>query len=357
MDNKEVYLTISINYDGKSHTKKSTDFISFEDIKNISKNEFNIPEEDCKFMKLSFKNDINNETIFIENDSDIIFKSTEKDEYNYEMTIDLTIDKSTSIQIEEKKIKDEQNEEKIIENQEKKDEINDNKEMIDNKDDNINMNYNNNDKNKILNKENEDEKKEKLAKFLKKLVIKNYKNIINKLEKEINNDENNNENENKNITEKIPLKKQFEICNCNNFLIKKNLDFNQLINLEDKGKNTLKSILEDIKEKPQICVNEIDNYNKEIKEGLENYFSMTNKNFSLLIEKYKKIIENYANNQKTILNELQKIKKQLDDKKNEVVINLAPKKNIKDEENIKDIPYRNKNAKPDINNFLYNKNK
>ena len=37
MDNKEVYLTISINYDGKTHTKKSSDFISFEDIKNISK--------------------------------------------------------------------------------------------------------------------------------------------------------------------------------------------------------------------------------------------------------------------------------------------------------------------------------
>ena len=99
MDNKEVYLTISINYDGKSHTKKSSDFISFEEIKNISKNKFNISEEDYKYMKLSFKNDTNNETIFIENDADIIFKSTEKDENNYEITIDLTIDKNPSIQI------------------------------------------------------------------------------------------------------------------------------------------------------------------------------------------------------------------------------------------------------------------
>lgn len=186
MDNNEVYLTISINYNGQSHTEKSKDFISFEDIKNKSKIEFNIPEEDYKYMKLRLKNDTNNETIFIENDSDIIFKSTEKDEYNYEMTIDLTIDKNNSIQVEEKKIelmKDGQNEESNknsiisentkIENEEKKVDINNEKEMSDAKNDSINMSYNNNDKNKILNKTENNNNNIKKNQRKKNVIIDN----------------------------------------------------------------------------------------------------------------------------------------------------------------------------------------
>ena len=381
MDNKEVYLTISINYDGKSHTEKSTDFISFEDLKNISKNKFNIPEEDYKYMKLSFKNDSNNETILIENDSDIIFKSTEIDEYNYEMTIDLTIDKNTSIQIEEEKkdlIKEDQNENN---NKEKKDEINNNKENIDIKDDNINMSDNNNELNKIINKDDKNEKKEKFFIFLTKLAIKKYKNIINGLENAINNEDNkkedvlrkkeniiinennqiniDNDNRNKNNDEKKLLKKKFEICQCNNLSFKRNLNINinQLIKPEDKNKNSLKLILDDIKEKPQKFVKEMDKYNKKVKEELEKYFVNINKNFSLIIEKYKKIIDNYEKKQDIIIKELQEIKKQLNDKKNEEKINQIPNINNQDEKFIMNTPYGNKNVNQDMDKFLDNKNK
>ena len=361
MDNKEVYLTISINYDGKTHTKKSSDFISFEDIKNISKNKFNISEEDYKYMKLSFKNDTNNETIFIENDADIIFKSTEKDENNYEITIDLTIDKNPSIQIQEEKkeeIKEEQNEnnnknniisENII------DENNNNKELMDNKGDNINMSCNHNDKNLILNKDKKDEKKQKLAKYLKKLAILKYKKIINELENEINDEDNKIKDvlikkENIIINEKIPLKKQFEICNRNYFCFK-SLNIEQLKKLGEEQKNCLKLIFKDIKEKPQKFSEEMDNYNNKIQKELEHYFSMVNKNFSSLIENYKIIINNYEDNQKKIIKELQEIKKQLDDKKKEKK-NLAPNININEENG--DTPFGNRNVNPNINDVLNN---
>ena len=368
MDNKEVYLTISINYDGKLHTKKSSDFISFEDIKNISKNEFHISEEDYKYMKLRIKNDTNNETIFIENDADIIFKSTEKDENNYEITIDLTIDKNPSIQIHEEKkekIKDEQNEnnnknniisENIkIEKAETIDENNNNKELMDNKGDNINMSCNHNDKNLILNKDKKKEKNQKLAKYLKKLAILKYKKIINELENEINDEDNKIKDvlikkENIIINEKIPLKKQFEICNRNNFSFK-SLNIEQLKKLGEEQKNCLKLIFKDIKEKPQKFSEEMDNYNKKIQKELENYFSIVNNNFSSLIEKYKKIINNYEDNQKKIIKELQEIKKQLDDKKKEK-INLAPNINIKEENG--DTPFGNRNVNPNINDVLNN---
>ena len=369
MDNKEVYLTISINYDGKSHTKKSSNFISFEEIKNISKNKFKISEEDYKYMKLSFKNDTNNETIFIENDADIIFKSTEKDENNYEITIDLTIDKNPSIQIQEEKkekIKDEQNEnnnknniisENIkIEKAETIDENNNNKELMDNKGDNINMSCNHNNKIKILNKDNKDEKIQKFAKYLKKLAILKYKKIINELENEINDEDNKIKDvlikkENIIINEKIPLKKQFEICNRNYFSFK-SLNIEQLKKLGEEQKNCLKLIFKDIKEKPQKFSEEMDNYNKKIQKELENYFSIVNKNFSSLIEKYKIIINNYEDNQKKIIKELQEIKKQLDHKKKEEKINLAPNKNIKEENG--DTPFGNKNVNPNINDVLNN---
>lgn len=362
MDNKEVYLTISINYDGKTHTKKSSDFISFEDIKNISKKEFNISEEDYKYMKLSFKNDANNETIFIENDADIIFKSTEKDENNYEIKIDLTIDKNPSIQIlEEKKeeIKEEQNENNNKNNiikAETIDENNKNKELMDNKGDNINMSCNHNNKIKILNKDNKDEKNQKIAKYLKKLAILKYKKIINELENEINDEDNKIKDvlikkENININEKIPLKKQFEICN-RNFFSFKSLNIEQLKKLGEEQKNCLKLIFKDIKEKPQKFSEEMDNYNNKIQKELEKYFSIVNENFSSLIEKYKIIINNYEDNQKKIIKELQEIKKQLDHKKKEEKINLAPNKNIKEENG--DTPFGNKNVNPNINDVLNN---
>ena len=361
MDNKEVYLTISINYDGQSHTEKSSDFISFEDIKNISKNKFNISEEDYKYMKLSFKNDTNNETIFIENDADIIFKSTEKDENNYEIAIDLTIDKIPSIQIQEEKkeeIKEEQNEnnnknniisENII------DENNNNKELMDNKGDNINMSCNHNDKNLILNKDKKDGGNQKLANYLKKLAILKYKKIINELENEINDEDNKIKDvlikkENIIINEKIPLKNQFEICNRNNFSFK-SLNIEQLKKLGEEQKNCLKLIFKDIKEKPQKFSEEMDNYNNKIQKELEHYFSMVNKNFSSLIENYKIIINNYEDNQKKIIKELQEIKKQLDDKRKEKK-NLAPNININEENG--DTPFGNRNVNPNINDVLNN---
>ena len=102
MDSKEVYLEIFISYDGKDYQKKSNEFIKFEELKSISIKEFNILEEDSKYIKYNIK-ESENKIISIENDIDILNNMKKIDDYNYEIKLNLSFDKSNLIQEEEKK--------------------------------------------------------------------------------------------------------------------------------------------------------------------------------------------------------------------------------------------------------------
>ena len=100
MDSKEVYLEIFISYDGKDYQKKSNEFIKFEELKIISIKEFNILEEDSKYIKYNIK-ESENKIISIENDIDILNNMKKIDDYNYEIKLNITLDKNNLIQEEE----------------------------------------------------------------------------------------------------------------------------------------------------------------------------------------------------------------------------------------------------------------
>jgi hypothetical protein len=99
MDSKEVYLEIFISYDGKDYQKKSNEFIKFEELKSISIKEFNILEEDSKYIKYNIK-ESENKIISIENDIDILNNMKKIDDYNYEIKLNLSLDKNNLIQEE-----------------------------------------------------------------------------------------------------------------------------------------------------------------------------------------------------------------------------------------------------------------
>ena len=320
MDSEEVYLTVNINYNGKLHTKKSSDLISYEEIKNISKNEFNIPEEDCKYMKLICKNDKkdeNNEKILIENDSDIIlndsdiiFKAKEDGEYNYKITMDLTIEKNPPINKEKEKdklLENEQNENSNENNknsidipnktEENIDNIQINNEKMDNKDDIINEINNNNKDKKIISNSNDDEKKEN--------------NIIPKPKIEINNAI---ERVNDNDDSKKSLKKTDE-SNCNNNL----LEQNKLIEEIKSLKSNLSKMKDKLNNIPILINNEIKTFQAELKKN----FDEKNKEILSLItnnnnEKNNPKIENQLNE---ILKVLQEIKKEVKKNRDNIIEN------------------------------------
>ena len=99
MDSKEVYLEIFISYDGKDYQKKSNEFIKFEELKSISIKEFNILEEDSKYIKYNIK-ESENKIISIENDIDILNNMKKIDDYNYEIKLNLSLDKNNLIKEE-----------------------------------------------------------------------------------------------------------------------------------------------------------------------------------------------------------------------------------------------------------------
>ena len=99
MDSKEVYLEIFISYDGKDYQKKSNEFIKFEELKSISIKEFNILEEDSKYIKYNIK-ESENKIISIENDIDILNNMKKIDDYNYEIKLNISLDKNNLIQEE-----------------------------------------------------------------------------------------------------------------------------------------------------------------------------------------------------------------------------------------------------------------
>ena len=135
MDSKEVYLEIFISYDGKDYQKKSNEFIKFEELKSISIKEFNILEEDSKYIKYNIK-ESENKIISIENDIDILNNMKKIDDYNYEIKLNISLDKNNLIQ--EKEIKEEINlpeknlsldKNNLIQEEEIKEEINPEKNM------------------------------------------------------------------------------------------------------------------------------------------------------------------------------------------------------------------------------------
>jgi len=92
MDKKDVYLKIVINYEGQKFEKTFTDFQTFEEIKDISKNEFKI--NDDIFNKLQYKCIIEpgKESKIIKNDDDLIILMKPIDDYNYEINLELSLD-------------------------------------------------------------------------------------------------------------------------------------------------------------------------------------------------------------------------------------------------------------------------
>ena len=109
MDSEEVYLTIYINYNGKEFSDKTTCLPSLEEIKNKSKIEFNISEEDLKNIKFRYQNE-KNEFLDIKKDLDLIFNAKENNEYDFEIKLDIIIDIPINIDQEKNElINNEQN--------------------------------------------------------------------------------------------------------------------------------------------------------------------------------------------------------------------------------------------------------
>lgn len=86
MDKNDVILEISIDYKTNIYSQKSTELISLEELKTISKEKFNISDEDMKIY--IFKTKDNN--INIKNDTDLVSNMIEIDEYNYKINLSLT---------------------------------------------------------------------------------------------------------------------------------------------------------------------------------------------------------------------------------------------------------------------------
>ena len=274
MDSEEVYLSVTINYNGKPHIIKSSDLISYEEIKDISKKEFSISEEDCKYMKLICKNDKkdkndendeNDVKMLIENDSDIIFKAEEDGEYNYKITVDLAIEKNPPEKEKDKLQENEQNENSNENNknsidipnktEENIDNIQINNEKMDNKDDIINEINNNNKDKKIISNSNDDEKKENNIKI----------EINNAIERVNDNDDS-----------KKSLKKTDE-SNCNNNLLEQNKPIEAIKSLKsnvskmkDKLNNITTLINKEMEKSQDELKKNFDENNKEILSLIKN---------------------------------------------------------------------------------------
>ena len=98
MDEHEVTLKITIKHNGKEYLDKSSEFISFEELKNTCKQKFNISNAIIKDMKFKIKD----QNIFIQNDADLISNMEEIDEYNYALNLDISLNE---VKIKEEKLK------------------------------------------------------------------------------------------------------------------------------------------------------------------------------------------------------------------------------------------------------------
>ena len=102
MDTKDVYLNIILNYDGQKYEQTFTDFQSLKEIKNMSKQVFEI--EDDIFNVTKYNNKDKKPKSIIESDRYLMLLMEEIDDYNYKINLELPFDKSkTNKQWEEKK--------------------------------------------------------------------------------------------------------------------------------------------------------------------------------------------------------------------------------------------------------------
>ena len=92
MDKKDVYLKIVINYEGQKFEKTFTDFQTFEEIKDISKNEFKINDDIFNKLQIKCITEPGKESKIIKNDDDLIILMKPIDDYNYEIDLELSLD-------------------------------------------------------------------------------------------------------------------------------------------------------------------------------------------------------------------------------------------------------------------------
>ena len=378
MDSEEVYLTIYINFNGKEFSDKTTCLPSLEEIKNKSKIEFNISEEDLKNIKFRYQNE-KNEFLDIKKDLDLIFNAKENNEYDFEIKLDIIID--TAINIDQEKnelINNEQNNnkdnniisEKIVNDDENNINIGINNSNIKNDFNIINdaINNNNNGQEKIL--DIDKEKKEKVLNDENKIDNQDLKDDkIKVLEIEI---KNNNENEEK-LNKKDNIENSSIIIDMGetpegNEIINQNIDVNDaemnqnnvfeairknINNLKVEIKNSFELIKTEAQEKPKKLGKEVNIiFEKILEENQKDFDSKKNSLLSYLKNKY---VNNNKYNIKEKLNELLKEIKNIKNKaKNNKVPNIN---NIKenDYDNFRaETPYGNKNFNPYINNFHNN---
>ena len=378
MDSEEVYLTIYINYNGKEFSDKTTCLPSLEEIKNKSKIEFNISEEDLKNIKFRYQNE-KNEFLDIKKDLDLIFNAKENNEYDFEIKLDIIIDIPINIDQEKNElINNEQNNnkdnniisEKIVNDDENNINIGINNSNIKNDFKIINdaINNNNNGQEKIL--DIDKEKKEKVLNDENKIDNQDLKDDkIKVLEIEI---KNNNENEEK-LNKKDNIENSSIIIDMGetpegNEIINQNIDVNDaemnqnnvfeairknINNLKVEIKNSFELIKTEAQEKPKKLGKEVNIiFEKILEENQKDFDSKKNSLLSYLKNKY---VNNNKYNIKEKLNELLKEIKNI---KNKAKNNKVPYiNNIKENgyDNFRaETPYGNKNFNPYINNFYNN---
>ena len=96
MDKTQVNLEICIKFENNENPYKETftEFKSFKELKDISIKYFNIQEEKIKIMKFTFLEETQNKSLPVNDDKDLISCMKEKDEYNYIINLELSLDRA-----------------------------------------------------------------------------------------------------------------------------------------------------------------------------------------------------------------------------------------------------------------------
>ena len=95
MDKTQVNLEICIKFENNANPYKETftEFKSFKELKDISIKYFNIQEEKIKIMKFTYLKESQNKSLPVNDDKDLISCMKEKDEYNYIINLELSLDR------------------------------------------------------------------------------------------------------------------------------------------------------------------------------------------------------------------------------------------------------------------------
>ena len=97
MEKKKVSLKINIDYDNQNILLEETsEFKTLEELKAKSIKKLDIYEDDSEFMCFFYReNNKEEKASLVRNDTDLIKIMEEKDEYNYEINLELKMDKTT----------------------------------------------------------------------------------------------------------------------------------------------------------------------------------------------------------------------------------------------------------------------